>query len=141
MGISEVAGTGTATIELGGVEYTLSVLTLDEYAAIENDIKEDMRKELVKDTADVDMPPLDRVEYIRSKLAEVDIVTALKSQSKISIISMAYHSIKRKHPDVKRRDVAGHMTIDKLTEVAGNISIIMGTGSKKAKGRTKAAKK
>lgn len=141
MGISEVAGAGTATIELGGTEYTMSVLTLSEYAAIENDIKEDMRQELVKDTKDMDFTPVDRVEYIRGKLAEVDIVTAISSQSKSSIIYMAYHSIKRKHPDVKYEDVASHMTLDKLTEVAGNVSIIMGTGSKKVKGQAKAKKK
>ncbi|MCK5610686.1 hypothetical protein KAR91_52925 [Candidatus Pacearchaeota archaeon] len=141
MAISEVAGTETATIKLGDVEYTMSALTLNEYAAIENDLKEDMRKELVKDTEGMGFTPVERVEYVREELAKVDVVEALREESKTCIALMAYHSIKRKHPDVEREDIVRHMSVEKLTEMASNMTIIMGTSSKKAKGQTKPKKK
>jgi hypothetical protein len=139
MPIGEIAGAETATIKLGDKEYTLSALTLNDYAAVENDMKEAERKELVKLTEGMGFSPTERVEYIGEKLAKIDIVTAMSSQSKRSIVFLAYHSIKRKHPDIEYDDVASHMTVDKMTEIAGNVSIIMGTSSKKAKGRAKKA--
>lgn len=137
MGISEVAGTGTAPIVLGGKTYTLSAVTLIEFADAEADIKSNVRKELVANTADLGMPHLERAEYIREELSKVSIVDELKKKSKEAMMSLAYHSIKRNHPDVKRDDIFTNMTTDKMIELANCLTDIMGTNSKKVKGRAK----
>ena len=133
MDISEATGEQKITIKLGDKTYTLSPLTLNEYGAIESDLKQAKRKELTDATADLGMDTAERAKFIIDELAKVTIFNSISTMDGIGFVT--YHSIKKAHPKVTINDVKNSIDISNLSAVSDSISKLMSVKTKNDQGQ------